>query len=138
MTRGKMLILAAGLAVSGIVCLVIGIVMLPTIKSYVGGHYHGYASGKYTCSGDPSTVADDIADAQSPTARAENAGTYYLRYSDSIAIVGPADGHPCTIRLEDLSSGYSHGSYIFLGPGFSPGSPSGSSGGMSGGPGGVK
>jgi Domain of unknown function (DUF4247) len=138
MNRGKLLILAAALGVVGAICLTVGIIMLPSIKSYVGGHYRSYGHDRYTCTGSPSTVADDIAKAQSPNARAANAGTYYLRYSDAIVIVGPADGRSCTIRMESLSAGYNHGSYIFLGPGFRPGSPSGSSGGMSGGPGGVK
>ena len=81
---------------------------------------------------------DDLAEAHRPEARATDRGNYYLRYNDSIAIVGPGSGQACTVRLESLNSGYNHGSYFFLGPGFSPGSPSHSSGGSSGGPGGVK
>lgn len=138
MTRDRLFILAAVLGVAGAICLTIGIIMLPDIKSYVGKHYPSYAQGKYTCTGSPGTVADDIARAQTPEARATNAGMYYLRYSNAIVIVGPADGHPCTVRTENLNAGYNHGSYIFLGPGFRPSSPSGSSGGSSGGPGGIK
>lgn len=138
MTRGRLLTLAAVLGALGAICLTVGIIMLPSIKSYVGGHYQSYARDKYTCTGSPSTVADDIARAQPPDARGTNAGMYYLRYSDAIVIVGPADGRPCTIRTESLNAGYNHGTYFFLGPGFSRGSPSGSSGGSSGGPGGVK
>jgi hypothetical protein len=48
--------------------------------------------------------------------------------------VGPEGNQPCSVRVEPLSSGYSHGAYRSLGPGFSPGSPSRSTGGYSGGP----
>lgn len=138
MTRRTLLIAAGVLGGLGALCLTLGIILLPSITSYVGKHYQSYGHNKYTCSGSPASVADNIAKAQSPNARATNMGVYYLRYSDAIVTVGPADGHPCTVRVEDLNSGYNHGSYIFLGPGFSPGSPSHSSGGSSGGPGGVK
>jgi hypothetical protein len=53
-------------------------------------------------------------------------------------IVGPDGNRPCSIRLEGLSAGYSHGAFLFLGPGFTPGSPSGGAGGSPGGPGGIK
>ncbi|MEZ0049201.1 hypothetical protein ABIA30_000191 [Mycobacterium sp. MAA66] len=146
MTRRRLLITAAALGLSGLACLIAGIILLPNIRSYVDHHYQRYAPGQYTCSGSPQNVADNIANAQSPSARGGAGGTYYLRYSDSIVTVGPHGGHPCTVRVEDLSAGYNHGSYIFLGPGFTPGSPSsssgghsgGGSGGGSGGPGGVK
>ena len=75
---------------------------------------------------------------QSPAARASNGGTEYLRYNDAIVSVGVDGTHPCSIRVEDLAAGYSHGSFIFLGPGFYPGSPSRGSGGSTGGPGGTK
>ncbi len=65
-------------------------------------------------------------------------GTEYLRYEDDIAVVGPDGNRPCTVRLEDVNEGYSHGSFIFLGPGFTPGSPSSGSGGSPGGPDGAK
>ncbi|MUL65499.1 hypothetical protein BOO86_13555 [Mycobacterium sp. CBMA 234] len=138
MTRGKMLILAAVLGVGAVLCLVFGINMRHNVRTYVKDHYQSYGANQYTCTGSPSTVADNIARAQPPQARATDSGSYYLRYSDAIVIVGPASSHACTIRLESLSAGYNHGSYFFLGPGFSRGSPSGSSGGSSGGPGGVK
>lgn len=53
-------------------------------------------------------------------------------------IVGPDGNYPCSIRVEPLSAGYSHGAFVFLGPGFFPGSPSGGAGGTPGGPGGTK
>ncbi|MDR3656741.1 MAG: DUF4247 domain-containing protein [Mycobacterium sp.] len=138
MTRGKLLILAGVLAGAAVLCLIFGINLRNNVQSYVKSHYQSYGSNQYLCTGSPSTVADNIAQAQTPEARASDNGSYYLRYSDAIVTVGPASGHPCTIRLESLSAGYNHGSYVFLGPGFSRGSPSGTSGGSSGGPGGVK
>lgn len=138
MARGKMLILAGVLAVASVICLAIGISTARTIASYVKDHYQNVGYNTYRCNGSPSAVADDLARAHRPQARATDRGNYYLRYNDSIAIVGAGSGQTCAIRLENLNSGYNHGSYVFLGPGFSPGSPSHSSGGSSGGPGGVK
>jgi hypothetical protein len=83
-------------------------------------------------------VADTLAGYQSPAARASSAGTHYLRYDDAIVSVGADGEHPCSVRVEDLAAGYSHGAFIFLGPGFYPGAPSGGAGGTSGGPGGTK
>ena len=59
---------------------------------------------------------------RSPVIRARlrapsNGGTQYLRYDDAIVSVGADGTHPCSIRVEDLAAGYSHGSFIFLGPG---------------------
>ena len=71
-------------------------------------------------------------------ARASSAGSQYLRYDDAIVTVGPDGPHSCSVRVEDLAAGYSHGAFIFLGPGFYPGSPAHGSGGSTGGPGGAK
>lgn len=138
MTRGKMLILAGVLAVTSVICLAIGINLNRNVQSYVKDHYQSSGYNTYRCSGSPSAVADDITKAHRPYAKGIDRGSYYLRYSDAIVIVGPGSGSSCTIRVESLNSGYNHGSYVFLGPGFTPGSPSGGSGGSSGGPGGVK
>jgi hypothetical protein len=112
------------------------------IRSYIASHYHEYsrdAGGtRYLCTGPPTQVADTLTGYQSPAARANNAGTQYLRYDDAIVSVGADGTHPCSIRVEDLAAGYSHGAFIFLGPGFYPGSPSRGSGGSTGGPGGTK
>jgi hypothetical protein len=83
-------------------------------------------------------VANTLAAYQAPEARAANGPNQYLRYSNNMVIVGPDGSYPCSIRLESLNAGYSHGAFIFLGPGFSPGSPSGGAGGSPGGPGGTK
>ena len=110
------------------------------IASYIAGHYHEYASDangtRYECSGSPDDVADTLAEYQAPEARAASDDNEYLRYSSNMVIVGPDGGRPCSIRLEGLSAGYSHGAFIFLGPGFTPGSPAGGAGGTPGGPGG--
>jgi hypothetical protein len=112
------------------------------IRAYVADHYREYAhdaSGtRYICDGSPTKVADTLAGYQSPAARASSAGTQFMRYDDAIVSVGPDGPHPCSIRVEDLSAGYSHGAFIFLGPGFFPGAPSGGAGGSPGGPGGTK
>jgi hypothetical protein len=112
------------------------------IRAYVADHYREYAhdaSGtRYICDGSPTKVADTLAGYQSPAARASSAGTQFMRYNDAIVSVGPDGPHPCSIRVEDLSAGYSHGAFIFLGPGFFPGAPSGGAGGSPGGPGGTK
>lgn len=143
MSRNRLFVIAGVLGVAGVACLIFGIILLQkNIASYVAGHYHEYARDvngtRYQCTGSPDQVADTLADYAEPNARADNGKTEYLRYSNNIVIVGPDGNYPCSIRVESLSAGYSHGAFIFLGPGFSPGSPSGGAGGTPGGPGGTK
>ncbi len=143
MSRNRLFVIAGLLAAGAVVCLMIGIILLQkNIASYVAGHYREYAHDvngtRYQCTGAPEHVADTLADYAEPAARADNGNSEYLRYSNDIVIVGPDGGYPCSIRVEPLSAGYSHGAFIFLGPGFSPGSPSGGAGGSPGGPGGTK
>lgn len=143
MSRNGLLILSGGLALAGIASLVFGIMLLnKDIASYIASNYKEYARDangtRYVCSDTPDEVADSLADYQAPDARADNDNNEYLRYSNNIVIVGPDRNRPCTIRVETLSAGYNHGSFIFLGPGFGPGSPSSGSGGTPGGPGGTK
>ncbi|OMC39302.1 DUF4247 domain-containing protein [Mycobacterium sp. IS-1264] len=143
MSRKGLFWLSGGLAVAAIASLVFGIVLLnKDIGSYVADHYHAYATDasgtRYQCSGSPDDVADTLADYQAPDARADNDKSEYLRYSNNIVIVGPDGKYPCSIRVEGLGGGYSHGAFLFLGPGFSPGSPAGGAGGTAGGPGGTK
>ncbi len=141
MSRNRLFLIAGGLAIAATACLIFGIVLLnKNIASYIASHYHEYsrdANGtRYQCSGSPDDVADTLADYQAPEARAANGDNEYLRYSNNIVIVGPDGNYPCSIRVEPLSAGYSHGTFIFLGPGFTPGSPAGGAGGTPGGPGG--
>jgi hypothetical protein len=143
MSRNGLFLLAIGLAIGSVVSLVFGISMQhKDIRSYIASHYHEYsrdAGGtRYLCTGSPTQVADTLTGYQSPAALADNAGTQYLRYDDAIVSVGADGTHPCSIRIEDLAAGYSHGAFIFLGPGFYPGSPARGSGGSTGGPGGTK
>jgi hypothetical protein len=145
MTRTRLFLIAGAMLIAAVVSLVLGVMQISAdqdVESYISGHYQQYASdpnaARYTCSGNPSDVADDIEDFQDSESRASDANSEYLRYDDNIVVIGPDGGHPCTVRVEDIDGGYSHGSYIFLGPGFHPGSPDSSSGGSSGGPGGVK
>lgn len=143
MTRKRLFWLAGGLAAASVVSLIVGIMLLQKdVASYIASSYREYsrdANGtRYLCSGSPDQVADTIADYQEPEARADNDDNDHLRYSNNIVIVGPDGSHPCSIRVESLGAGYSHGSFIFLGPGFSPGSPSSGAGGSPGGPGGTK
>jgi hypothetical protein len=143
MSRKRLFWLAGGLAVAAVVSLIFGMMLLQKdIGSYIAGHYREYsrdANGtRYACSGSPEDVADELADYQQPEARADNDKNQYLRYSNNIVTVGPDGNHPCSIRVENLSAGYSHGAFIFLGPGFTPGSPAGGAGGSPGGPGGTK
>jgi Domain of unknown function (DUF4247) len=143
MSRKRLFWIAGGLAVAAVASLILGMMLLQKdIGSYIASHYKEYsrdANGtRYACTGSPEDVADDLADYQQPEARADNDKTQYLRYSNNIVTVGPDGIRPCSIRVESLSAGYSHGSFIFLGPGFSPGSPAGGAGGSPGGPGGTK
>jgi uncharacterized protein DUF4247 len=143
MSRNGLFVLALGLAASSILSLVIGVSLQhKDIRSYIASHYQEYARDaggtRYLCTGSPTQVADTLTGYQSPAARASNGGSQYLRYDDAIVSVGVDGTHPCSIRVEGLAAGYSHGSFIFLGPGFYPGSPSGGSGGSTGGPGGTK
>ena len=143
MSRNRLLLIAGGLALAATASLILGIVLLnKDITSYIASHYQQYARDangtRYACTGSPDEVADTLADYQAPEARADNDKTEYLRYSNNIVTVGPDGGRPCSVRVENLSAGYSHGAFIFLGPGFYPGSPSGGSGGSPGGPGGTK
>ncbi|UNB56195.1 MULTISPECIES: DUF4247 domain-containing protein [unclassified Mycolicibacterium] len=142
MTRGGLFLLAAILGSGAVLCLIIGVSMLSSLKSYVADRYPLYDttsdSDRYECSGSTKAVADELAGAAKPEARASDRGMEYLRYDDDVVTVGPDGRRPCTIHIEDIDAGYSGGSYVFLGPGFTPGSPAGGSGGSSGGPGGSK
>lgn len=142
MRRWHYFLLAGCLAVAAAVCLFLGITLMPNMQSYVGDNYQRYSgsgdSARYACSGSPSDVADDIAEEQNPAAQADDGKTTYLRYDDSIVTVGPDGTRPCSVRVESLGGGYSHGSYVFLGPGFYPGSPASGSSGSPGGPDGTK
>jgi hypothetical protein len=143
MSRNRLFVVAIALAATSVVSLIFGISLQhKDIRSFVTAHYREYshdADGtRYVCDGSPAQVADTLAGYKSPAARASSAGTHYLRYDDAIVTVGPDGDHPCSIRVEALAAGYSHGAFIFLGPGFYPGAPSGGAGGSSGGPGGTK
>jgi hypothetical protein len=142
-SRKRLFWIAGGLAVAAVIALVFGIMLLQKdIDSYIASHYREYSRDvngtRYVCTGSPEDVADTLAEYQQPEARAENGDSSYLRYSNNIVTVGPDGNRPCSIRVETLSAGYSHGAFIFLGPGFSPGSPAGGAGGSPGGPGGTK
>jgi hypothetical protein len=143
MSRNRLFLISGALAVAAVVSLVFGIILQQKdIGSYIAGHYHEYSHDvngtRYQCTGSPEQVADTLSDYQAPEARVANGNSEYLRYSNNIVIVGPDGTYPCSIRVEPLSAGYSHGAFIFLGPGFFPGSPSGGAGGTPGGPGGTK
>lgn len=143
MTGRQLLWLAGGLAAASVISLILGIILLQKdVGSYIASHYHEYAHDangtRYLCSGSPGHIADTLAEYQEPEARASAGGNDYLRYSNNIVIVGPDGTHPCSIRVESLNAGYNHGSFIYLGPGFTPGAPSSGSGGSPGGPGGTK
>jgi Domain of unknown function (DUF4247) len=143
MTRNRLFVMALVLMIAAFGSLIGGVTLLhKDIRTYVADHYREYAHDadgrRYVCEGSPAKVADTLAGYQSPAARASSAGSQFLRYDDAIISVGPDGTHPCSIRVEDLSAGYSHGAFIFLGPGFYPGAPSGGAGGSSGGPGGTK
>jgi hypothetical protein len=143
MSRNRLFVIALLLAIASFGSLFGGIMLLhKDIRSYIASHYREYAHDadgtRYLCDGSPAQVANTLAGYQSPAARASNAGSQYMRYNDAIVSVGPDGPHPCSIRVEDLSAGYSHGAFMFLGPGFYPGAPSSGTGGSSGGPGGTK
>jgi Domain of unknown function (DUF4247) len=143
MTRNRLFVVAIALAATSVVSLIFGITLQhKDIRSFIASHYREYShdanGARYLCEGSPAKVADALAGYQSPAARASSAGTQYLRYDDAIVSVGTDGPHPCSVRVEDLAAGYSHGAFIFLGPGFYPGAPSGGAGGSSGGPGGTK
>ncbi|AKS36707.1 DUF4247 domain-containing protein [Mycolicibacterium goodii] len=142
MTRNQHFLLAGGLAVAGVVLLLLGISQLADVRSYIAKNYQHYSTSadgdRYACDGPPSAVAETLVAEQQPEARAGDRGIEYLRYDDYIVTVGADGTRPCSIRVEDIGGSYSRGSYIFLGPGFTPGSPAGGSGGSSGGPDGAK
>ena len=138
MSRNQYFLLAAALVALGGLFLVLGISRLADARSYVAKNYQEYATDsdgtRYACDESPGTVAAKVAAEEEPEARATDRGTEYLRYDDYIVTVGAHNARSCSIRVEDLAAGYSRGSYIFLGPGFTPGSPAGGSGGSPGGP----
>ena len=138
-SRKNLFWISGGLALAAIVSLVFGIILLnKDIASYIASNYHEYSrdvnATRYACTGSPGQVANTLANDQGPETRASSGPTQYLRYSNNIVVVGPEGNQSCSVRVEPLSSGYSHGTYRSLGPGFSPGSPSRSTGGYSGGP----
>jgi hypothetical protein len=139
-TRGRLLLLSGVLAFGGVGCLVGSTLVGPTIASYLDDNYSSTGAGRYTCSGTPDDVADDIAEDQPPAARTtdDKTNTEYLRYDDNIVTVGKDGNRACSIHVETLNDGYNQGHYTYLGPGFFPGSPASSSGGDAGGPDGVK
>jgi hypothetical protein len=141
-SRMVLFIISGVLAVAAATCLYFGVTLLPDVRSYVSSNYQQYAGtgdgARYACSGSPSSVASDLADAQDPDAQASDGKSTYLRYDDNIVTVGPDGTRPCSIRVEGLNGGYSHGTYVFLGPGFYPGSPASGSSGTPGGPDGTK
>ena len=143
MSRNRLFVVAFALAATSLASLILGISLQhKDIRSFIAAHYHEYshdAGGtRYLCTGSPSQVADTLIGYQRAAAQSSSAGTQYLRYDDAIVSVGPDGPHPCSVRVEDLAAGYSHGAFIFLGPGFYPGSPARGSGGSTGGPGGAK
>lgn len=86
---------------------------------------------------DPIKVGRELRERLRPQAYQEHEGAAYLRTSRRIVIVERgADG--CRITAETHDRRYSHGGFIFLGPGFGPSSPAGGSGGNSGSWGGAK
>jgi Domain of unknown function (DUF4247) len=142
-SRNRLFVIAAVLAITSFTTLIFGISLQHRdIRSFIASQYREYAHDadgtRYLCTGSPTQVADTLTGYQQPAARASSAGTQYLRYDDAIVSVGPDGPHPCSVRVEDLAAGYSHGAFIFLGPGFYPGSPARGSGGSTGGPGGAK
>jgi hypothetical protein len=142
-SRNSLFVLAVVLVLASATSLAFGILLQSKdIRSFIASHYREYsrdADGtRYVCEGSPAQVANTLAGYQDPEARASNAGTQYLRYDNAMVSVGPDGPHPCSVRVEDLAAGYSHGAFIFLGPGFYPGAPAGGAGGSPGGPGGTK
>lgn len=140
MMRGHLFLLSGGLATAAVGCLIGSVVVGKDIGGYLGDNYTSAGSNRYTCSGSPEDVADDIVEDQAPEARTTDAktNTEYLRYDDQIVTVGKFGNQACSIHVETLNDGYNQGHYTYLGPGFYPGSPASSSGGSSGGPGGIK
>ncbi|CKP56383.1 Conserved membrane protein of uncharacterised function [Mycobacterium tuberculosis] len=143
MSRNRLFLVAGSLAVAAAVSLISGITLLNRdVGSYIASHYRQESRDvngtRYLCTGSPKQVATTLVKYQTPAARASHTDTEYLRYRNNVVTVGPDGTYPCIIRVENLSAGYNHGAYVFLGPGFTPGSPSGGSGGSPGGPGGSK
>lgn len=143
MSRNRLLLIAGALAIAATASLIFGIVLLQkNIASYIASHYQEYSrdanATRYACTGSPAQVTNTLAGYLAPEARAASGNNQYLRYANNIVVVGPDGKYPCSIRVEDINAGYSHGSYIFLGTGFFPGSPAGGAGGSAGGPDGTK
>lgn len=138
MTRNQFFLLAAVLAVAGAVFLLLGLSRMSDVRSYTAKNYPQYSSDargtRYACNESPSAVAATLVAEKAPEARGSDRGIEYLRYDDYIVTVGADGQRSCSILVEDLAAGYSAGSYVFLGPGFTPGSPAGGSGGSPGGP----
>lgn len=129
MSRNRLFLVAGILAVAAAVSLISGITLLNRdVGSYIASHYRQESRDvngtRYLCTGSPKQVATTLVKYQTPAARASHTDTEYLRYRNNIVTVGPDGTYPCIIRVENLSAGYNHGAYVFLGPGFTPGSPS--------------
>ncbi|WP_102143023.1 DUF4247 domain-containing protein [Mycobacterium hubeiense] len=134
MSRTGLFVTAAVLLIAGVGCLILGISMLRDIRGYVADNYRMYSDGRYECDGAPQEIADKLSAYKEPEARAVDRGSEYLRYDNDIVVVGPDAGRSCTVQVEDINERYSHGGFIYLGPGFTPGSPAGGAGGSPGGP----
>ena len=99
MSRNRLFVIAAVLAITSFTTLIFGISLQhKDIRSFIASHYREYAHDaggtRYLCTGSSTQVADTLAGYQSPAARASSAGSQYLRYDDAIVSVGPDGDAP--------------------------------------------
>lgn len=103
------------------------------VEDHLRKNYNRVSSGTYSCTKTVQDTANDIAKQDPPIARQFDSatGTEYLRYNRRIVSVSATGSTNCTIKIENLDR-FNNGTFVYLGPGFTPSAPSNSSGGSSG------
>ncbi|MEJ4099460.1 DUF4247 domain-containing protein [Corynebacterium mastitidis] len=118
-------------AVLAVLILAIKVTGINSGVQTISKNFEHASDSTYYCEEDPEATANEVERlAGAAQARATDKGTVYLRYKDNLVTIS-GQGRDCRITVEDLSRVHG-GSFLFLGPGFSPGAPSNSSSGSSG------
>ena len=109
MSRRTKLLIAGGIAVVGIIALVVALSRTGGVRGYLADNYTRVSgsgdSVVYRSPNSPRTVYDDIRTRHRPADTLVRPSGYYLRYPDDIVVVTPDRGGS-RIDLDDEDRGY--------------------------------
>ena len=109
MSRRTKLLIAGGIAVVGIIALVVALSRTGGVRGYLADNYTRVSgsgdSVVYRSPNSPRTVYDDIRSRHRPADALVRPSGYYLRYRDDIVVVTAAGGGS-RIDLDDEDRGY--------------------------------